>query len=192
MIDADKLIAAINERRCADCSDKEHSHGCAACQWDDAIRMIESAPTIGSALGSWISMEDKTPTNKGMVCFVWCPGFQTPAIDLWEGDAGKEIRKFPDDGTVWISSGWRNNWNTPITHWTPMKIPMHFPAPVNLPNTPVVVNHPQEQESVAPEEVTILDKNLLLCGACNAQIDMGDRYCRECGRKVKWNETDRC
>lgn len=64
LIDSDKLIAAINERRCADCPDKEHSHGCAACQWDDAIRMIKSAPTIGSSSGDWISMEDKTPTNK--------------------------------------------------------------------------------------------------------------------------------
>ena len=28
------------------------------------------------------------------------------------------------------------------------------------------------------------------CGACNEPIDMNDKYCRHCGRKVVWNAAD--
>lgn len=41
LIDADALLADIHNAMCADCEDE-----CAACQWRDAIRLIESAPTV--------------------------------------------------------------------------------------------------------------------------------------------------
>lgn len=52
LIDADALIRAIEDKRCADCPDAKLQR-CAACQWDDAIAMIEEAPTIDS----WLSVE---------------------------------------------------------------------------------------------------------------------------------------
>jgi hypothetical protein len=29
------------------------------------------------------------------------------------------------------------------------------------------------------------------CGACGHAIDLEDNYCRECGRAVKWDDSDR-
>lgn len=49
MIDADELLQSINAHQCADCEEaKADRNGvaCAACQWDDAISMIENAPTV--------------------------------------------------------------------------------------------------------------------------------------------------
>lgn len=61
LIDADTLLANIHNAMCADCNDE-----CAACQWRDAIRLIEEAPTVGE----WISVDDRLPEedSDALVC----------------------------------------------------------------------------------------------------------------------------
>ena len=41
LIDADALLADMHNALCADCEDE-----CDACQWRDAIKLIEQAPTV--------------------------------------------------------------------------------------------------------------------------------------------------
>ena len=81
-IDADALIKWINEARCADCPDKQEDR-CAACQWDDAIISIETAPTVGG----WVSA-DKRPPKQGLY-LVWgltriTPDHYDEANGFWE------------------------------------------------------------------------------------------------------------
>lgn len=47
------------------------------------------------------------------------------------------------------------------------------------------------QEPVEPEKLTVLDygsmeSGLYLCGACRMPIGNGDKFCKHCGKKVKW------
>ena len=44
---------------------------------------------------------------------------------------------------------------------------------------------------VEPEKLTVLDfgsmeSELCLCGACHKPIGNGDKFCKHCGREVRW------
>ena len=45
---------------------------------------------------------------------------------------------------------------------------------------------------VEPERLTVLDfgsfeTTVYLCGACRMPIERGDKFCKHCGKKVKWD-----
>lgn len=52
----------------------------------------------------------------------------------------------------------------------------------------------KEQEAVEPKLYTPEDKTIWsswhICGACEHPVDPGDKFCRECGRPIKWEEQD--
>ena len=50
----------------------------------------------------------------------------------------------------------------------------------------------REQEPVEPHVEHDSDDDCWYygCGACHEAIDYKDKFCRHCGRKVKWDETD--
>lgn len=48
------------------------------------------------------------------------------------------------------------------------------------------------QEPVEPETLTVLDFGTMetavhLCGACRMPIERGDKYCRHCGKEIRWH-----
>ena len=48
-------------------------------------------------------------------------------------------------------------------------------------------------DAETPERLTVLDFGsfetaVYLCGACRMSIDCGDKFCKHCGRKVKWDD----
>ena len=50
----------------------------------------------------------------------------------------------------------------------------------------------ERMEPAEPEKLTVLDygsmeSGLYLCGACQMPIGNGDKFCKHCGRKVKWD-----
>ena len=48
-------------------------------------------------------------------------------------------------------------------------------------------NDDKKQEPVEPEyEGDALSNWWYVCGECHTAIDTKDKYCRECGRKIKW------
>lgn len=51
----------------------------------------------------------------------------------------------------------------------------------------------KEQEAVEPKLYTPESKtiwsNWHICGACEHPVDPGDKFCRECGRPIKWEEN---
>ena len=112
MIDADALIKWINESRCADCPDKQDER-CAACQWDDAIMSIETAPTIGG----WISVKDRLPEEK-----------MNPYTQDYQEVICSLSTRFGSDVRVY-KFGRGHFWHGPadigkyITHWMPLPEP---------------------------------------------------------------------
>ena len=68
LIDADALIRFILDGTCADCEEVKGNNdaACAACEWDDAIMMIDTAPTVGG----WISVAERLPENMETVLVV--------------------------------------------------------------------------------------------------------------------------
>lgn len=64
LIDADALLADIHNAMCADCEDE-----CAACQWRDAIRIIEDTPTVGEGMAEALDcFRRQCPVSGGIVC----------------------------------------------------------------------------------------------------------------------------
>ena len=65
--------------------------------------------------------------------------------------------------------------------------PFHYEAAETIHDALALL---REQEPVKPERehsgggVTWWN----VCGACRTAINPNDKYCHECGRKVKWNE----
>lgn len=51
------------------------------------------------------------------------------------------------------------------------------------PVEPIIDTH-WETPSVYDEDVEVTENK---CGACGAEIDKWDKYCRVCGRAVKWD-----
>ena len=43
-------------------------------------------------------------------------------------------------------------------------------------------------KAVEPVEV---ERNEFHCGGCNKTLDRDDRFCRKCGKKIKWNRNIR-
>lgn len=68
LIDADALIRFILDGTCADCEEvkSDNDAACAACEWDDAIMMIDTAPTVGG----WISVAERLPEDDRQVLAV--------------------------------------------------------------------------------------------------------------------------
>lgn len=100
LVDADALIKWINESRCADCPDKQEDR-CAACQWDDAIMSIETAPTVGG----WISVKDRLP--------------ETGRLALVYGSAGAMTIARHIANNEWLVPGIFST----VTHWMPLPEP---------------------------------------------------------------------
>jgi hypothetical protein len=49
----------------------------------------------------------------------------------------------------------------------------------------------KEQEAVKPKIVQSEDflwSQWYVCGACEYPVDPGDKFCRECGRELKWDD----
>lgn len=44
----------------------------------------------------------------------------------------------------------------------------------------------KEQEPVAPKTAGLLTR-WYICGNCRTAIDPGDKFCRKCGRELKWD-----
>jgi len=44
----------------------------------------------------------------------------------------------------------------------------------------------EEQEAVTAEHMDTGRTHWYMCGNCHASIDPSDKYCRKCGRAVKW------
>jgi hypothetical protein len=104
LIDGDALIKWINDQRCADCPDKQDER-CAACQWDDAIMSIETAPTIGG----WISVKDRLPEPYETVAVI-------AKADCWSYCLGWL------NGDEWvIAEEASEEWA--VTHWMPLPEP---------------------------------------------------------------------
>jgi hypothetical protein len=104
LIDADALKQAIEDKRCADCPDNVHGIRCAACQWDDAIAMIEDAPTIGGC----ISVKDRLPDEDD--CY------------LAYGHYGWDILFYDSSEGGWLNMGYRIA-DGEVTHWRPLPEP---------------------------------------------------------------------
>lgn len=48
----------------------------------------------------------------------------------------------------------------------------------------------KEQEAVPVIQCEIAHMLFWCCGSCGVAITDGDKFCRNCGRKVKWNDSD--
>lgn len=48
----------------------------------------------------------------------------------------------------------------------------------------------KEQEIVPVQKREIHHLSFFACGSCGTVITDGDRFCRMCGKKVKWNDRD--
>lgn len=46
----------------------------------------------------------------------------------------------------------------------------------------------KEQEPVKPRRIDGKRNHFIKCGNCNIDLMTGDRFCPECGRKVKWDD----
>ena len=49
----------------------------------------------------------------------------------------------------------------------------------------------KEQEAVEPkifQSEDFLWSHWYICGACEYPVDPGDKFCRKCGRPIKWEE----
>ena len=46
----------------------------------------------------------------------------------------------------------------------------------------------KEQEAVPAIQREVMNLLVWCCGSCGVAITHGDKFCRMCGRKVKWNE----
>ena len=46
-----------------------------------------------------------------------------------------------------------------------------------------------QRESVPVHKIQLFHLWFWCCGACKTVITEGDKFCRECGKAVKWNET---
>ena len=44
----------------------------------------------------------------------------------------------------------------------------------------------KEQEAVPPIQREVMNLLVWCCGSCGVVITHGDKFCRMCGRKVKW------
>ena len=145
LIDADALIKWINDQRCADCPDKQDER-CAACQWDDAIMSIETAPTVSG----WISVKDRLPDNGkhvlaaceirliygGKKTYV-CEAFYAAQHTLPEGKYPEDDECFDydeEEDEYYLKEGWYeaiHNWDEYssvviedfVTHWMPLPEP---------------------------------------------------------------------
>lgn len=106
LIDADALIKAIEDSRCADCPDKTLGVRCAACQWDDAIAMIEDAPVVSD----WISVEDKLPAEYTSVLFVGKNFYG----NWYNVQRGFHV------GSDWFSDITNSFVGESVTHWMPL------------------------------------------------------------------------
>ena len=109
LIDADALVKQINEARCADC-DEASSHGCWACQWNDAIAMVKGAPTVCG----WISVEDRLPVRPPDVCGLLVRR-QWYLVALESGAVLTLSYEFDEDRWQGVGS--------PVTHWMPLPEP---------------------------------------------------------------------
>lgn len=47
----------------------------------------------------------------------------------------------------------------------------------------------KEQEPVQAIQREIMHMLFWCCGSCGVAITEGDKFCRRCGKAVKWNET---
>lgn len=104
-IDADALLYDIHNAMCADCKDE-----CAACQWRDAIKLIENVPTIGG----WISVKDRLPRLGETVLFTGKSSYGTQF----------RTQRGWYDGTFWYRDAGETVYsNTPVTHWMPLHEP---------------------------------------------------------------------
>lgn len=54
----------------------------------------------------------------------------------------------------------------------------------------IILNMLKEQEAVPVKQREIIHMLFWCCGSCGAAITDGDKFCRMCGRAVKWNESD--
>lgn len=45
----------------------------------------------------------------------------------------------------------------------------------------------KEQEAVPPIQCEVMHLLVWCCGSCGTAITHGDKFCRMCGRAVKWN-----
>ena len=48
----------------------------------------------------------------------------------------------------------------------------------------------KEQEAVPVVQREVMHMLVWCCGSCGVAITKGDKFCRMCGRKVKWNDSD--
>lgn len=51
----------------------------------------------------------------------------------------------------------------------------------------------ERMEPAEPEKLTVLDfgsfeTTVYLCGACRMPIERGDKFCKHCGREVRWSD----
>lgn len=111
-IDADALVRTIEDKRCADCPEVK-SQRCGACQWDDAIAMIEEAPTAGG----WVNVNDRLPDGE-------CIAYSAKWFEMIIGYVYKATAS--DTGYEAESE---NEVLRDVTHWMP------FPKPPDEVNT---------------------------------------------------------
>lgn len=49
----------------------------------------------------------------------------------------------------------------------------------------------QYMESFKAVEPVIVGRSEFYCGGCEAAVERDDRFCRKCGKKIKWNRNIR-
>lgn len=109
-IDADALIENIKRVYCTDCNNYNEVH-CRACGTDDAMAMIEDAPTADVApRADWISVEERLPEES---CECLCV---SRTGEMYLVRYSRRYKAFnatdDDDGDRWKLGG--------FTHWMPL------------------------------------------------------------------------
>lgn len=68
----------------------------------------------------------------------------------------------------------------------------HYPVQLSVSDANAILSMLKEQEAVAPyvtgngESFETAENLWYECGNCNKPIDSTDKFCRHCGRLVKW------
>ena len=74
-----------------------------------------------------------------------------------------------------------NNAKTIIEKWVPMFEQYNTPAGIDD-----AIALLKEQEAVPVVQREVMHMLFWCCGSCGVAITEGDKFCRMCGKKVKW------
>ena len=112
LIDANALKDSVKETYCDVCNSYNRVK-CRACNLDDAMSLIDDAPTVPT-FGEWVSVKDRSPEN-GQNILVASAKTGTQYV------SHKDLIYFDPDGNACVPTSYLQTFV--FTHWAPLPEP---------------------------------------------------------------------